>query len=104
MLKKLTQMVKQHSAGQFVPGGVYLKSKAWELVTIAETGGQLPPGEGVTYYQVPVLMVLALGPVAGLAFILFVPVLVPLLALYATGKVIARHLPGAQRRQAHAVR
>lgn len=87
-------MLRKYSAGQFVPGGVYWNNKAWDLATISKDGDYLPAGDGVTYYQVPVLLVLALGPLAGLAFILFVPLLVPFLALYAVGRVIASHIPG----------
>ncbi|HKZ51271.1 MAG TPA: hypothetical protein VJ256_05875 [Dehalococcoidia bacterium] len=86
-------MLRKYSAGQSVPGGVYWNKQAWELVTISEDGDSLP-GEGVTYYQVPVLLAIGLGPVAGLAFILVLPLLVPFLAVYAVGKAIARRIPG----------
>jgi hypothetical protein len=100
----LSKVFKKHSAGQSVPGGVYLKSKAWELVSIPEEGGRLPEGEEITFYRVPVMLVLALGPAAGLAFILFVPLLVPLLTLYAAGKVIARNLPSRSRQEVPVIR
>lgn len=86
-------MLRKYSAGQFVPGGVYWNTKAWELVAIAEDGDYLPAGEGITHYQVPVPLVLALGPLAGLIFILILPLLVPFLALYAAGRVITKHIP-----------
>lgn len=100
----LSRVFKKHSAGQFVQGGVYLQSKAWELVSVPGEAGRLPEGEDSTYYRVPVMLVLVLGPVAGLAFILFVPLLVPLLTLYAAGKVIARNLPIRRRQEVSANR
>ncbi len=86
-------MIKKYRAGQFVPAGTYWSRKNWELLNIPEGGDYLPAGEGVTYYRVPLLLVLALGPLAGLAFILFLPLAVPLVVLYTAPRVIARHIP-----------
>ena len=54
----------------------------------------------VTYYRVPVLLVLALGPVAGLAFILFLPMAVPIVALYWGVKIIRNNVPWLRRKRA----
>ncbi len=99
----LTKMIRKHSGGQFVPGGVYLKNKGWELVPMPEEGGRLPAGEGVTYYEVPILLALALAPLAGLAFILFVPILVPVLVVYGLGRVIGGGLSRIRTRRASPV-
>ncbi len=93
-------MIKKFSPGSFAPSGTYWNKKAWELVQISEPGDYLPAGEGVTYYRVPVLLVLALGPVIGLAFILFLPMAVPLVALYWAGKIIGRRIPWLRHRRA----
>jgi hypothetical protein len=100
----ITKMIRKHGGGQLVPGGVYLKNKGWELVPIPEEGGRLPAGEDITYYEVPVLLALALAPVAGLAFILFVPILVPVVTVYGLGKIIARGLSRVRGRQVSASR
>lgn len=92
-------MIKKHGAGQFAPSGTYWNRKTWELVQISEGGDYLPAGEGVTYYRVPLLLVLTLGPLAGLAFILFLPFAVPLVALYTALKVIASNIPWRRRKQ-----
>jgi hypothetical protein len=97
MLRKL---FKKHEPGAFVPSGTYWNMKAWELLQISESGDYLPAGEGVTYYRVPVLLVLALGPVAGLAFILFLPLAVPLVALYWGARIISRIMPWRHAKQA----
>ncbi len=93
-------MIRKHNAGQHVPSGTYWNKKTWELVQIPKGGDYLPVGEGVAYYRVPLLLVLALGPLAGLAFILFLPLAVPLVALYAALKVIASNIPWRRRKQA----
>ncbi len=99
----LRKMIRRHRGGQVVPGGVYLKSKGWELVPMPEEGGQLPAGEDVTYYEVPVLVALALAPVVGLAFILFVPILVPVLVVYGLGRIIGGGLSRMRTRRASLV-
>jgi hypothetical protein len=93
-------MVKKYSAGGFAPAGTYWNRKTWELVQVSEGGGNLQAEEGVTFYRVPLLLVLTLGPLAGLAFILFLPLAVPLVALYTIFKVVASIIPWRPRRQA----
>jgi hypothetical protein len=94
-------MVKKYSGGQFVPAGIYWNREAWELAQIPEEGDYLPAGEGATYYRVPLLLVVALGPLIGLAFILFLPLAVPALALYAAAKVIFRNVPWRRQKEAN---
>ena len=86
-------MIAKHRAGDFVPSGIYLKRKSWDLTFVEEGGDYLPGGEGETcYYRIPVLMALLLGPLAGLAFILFLPVAVPVVLIYSGGKVLMRNI------------
>ncbi len=93
-------MVRKYNAGGFAPAGTYWNRKTWELVQISEGGDYLPAAEGVTYYRVPLLLVLALGPLAGLAFILFLPFAVPLVALYTILKAVASNIPWWRHNQA----
>jgi len=60
-------------------------------------------GEGVTYYRLPLLLVIAVGPVIGLAFILFLPVAVPAVLIYGIGRRIALAMRGRRARLAHPV-
>ncbi len=85
-------MLKGYRAQDFAPGGIYLRRKGWELVEVAEEGGRLPGGEDVRYYRLPLLLVLLLGPFAGLAFILFLPLAVPVVAINALAKAINARL------------
>jgi hypothetical protein len=96
----LAKIFEEYGPGAFAPSGTYLNRKTWGLVQIPEGGGYLSPGEGVTYYRLPLLVVLVLGPLVGLAFILFLPLAVPIVALYLAAKVIARNFPWRARKQA----
>ena len=82
-------MVKKYSGGAFVPGGTYFSTKGWEFIAVPQEGDFLE-GEGVTYYRFPLLLVLVLGPLAGLAFVLFLPVAVPAVIVYALGRRLAQ--------------
>ena len=80
-------MIRKYSGGTFAPCGTYLNTKEWEFHSVAKEGDYLE-GEGVTYYRVPLLTVMAFGPLIGLAFILFLPVAVPAVLIYAVGRRI----------------
>lgn len=85
----LSKMVTKHRAGEFVPGGIYWSRKTWDLTQVGDEGDYLPAGEGdVWYYRLPLLLVMVLGPMAGLAFILFLPIAVPVVVLYSAPKAI----------------
>lgn len=88
MFKK---MITKHEAGGFVPGGIYWNRKSWDLTTISEEGGYLPSDNGALfYYRLPLLLVMALAPMAGMAFVLFLAVAVPVMLVYsAPGAVMA---------------
>lgn len=84
-------MVRKYSGGTFVPGGTYLNMKRWEFVGVPPEGDYLE-NEGATYYRFPLLLVLVVGPLAGLAFVLFLPVAVPAVLIYAIGRRLGRSL------------
>lgn len=79
----------RHEAGEFVPGGIYWNRKSWDLTTIAEEGGYLPEDGATHYYRLPLLLVMALAPLAGLAFVLFLAVAVPVMLIYSVPGAIA---------------
>ena len=86
-------MIRKHSGGTFAPCGTYLSTKGWEFQSVPREGDYLE-GEGVTYYRVPLLAVMVLGPLAGLAFILFLPVAVPAVLVYAVARRLALSVRG----------
>lgn len=94
------KIFEKYSPGAPVPSGTYLNRKTWELAHVSESGGSLPEGEDVAYYRLPLLLVLALGPLAGLAFILFLPLAGVIAAVYMALKVIAGSTPWRGGRQA----
>lgn len=90
--------ITKHRAGEFVPGGIYWNRKSWELTPIEEEGGRLPTENDATYYyQLPLLLVMALAPLAGLAFILFLATAVPVMIIYSAFAAIGRALHRVRR-------
>ena len=87
------KMIRKYAGGQFAPDGIYLKKRVWDLTQIPEGGDYLPEDEGVTYYRVPLPLVMVLGPIAGLAFILFLPLAVPVFAAYVALRSVAGLMP-----------
>ena len=86
-------MIRKYSGGTFAPCGTYVTTKEWEFHSVPREGDYLE-GEGVTYYRVPLLAVMVLGPLAGLAFILFLPVAVPAVLIYAVARRLVLSIRG----------
>jgi len=86
------EMTRKYLPGETVPAGLYLNRKSWEFVHVGDEGGELPAGANVAYHRLPILMVMGLAPVVGLAFILFLPVAVPIVLLYSGIRAIARRI------------
>ena len=91
---------KTYLPGQVVPSGVYWNRRSWDLVHIPPEGGALPEGGNAVYRELPILLLMTVGPMVGLAFVLFLPVAVPIVILYQGGKAIRRAM---MRRLARAV-
>jgi hypothetical protein len=94
-------MVRKYKGGQFVPGGTYWNSKDWEFVPIAKEGDYLPADEGIAHYRVPLPLVFVLGPLMGLAFILTLPLLVPVVVIYMVVKLVANNAPWRRHELGH---
>ncbi len=90
-------MFKKYSGGMFVPCGTYLNTKDWEFHGVAREGDVLD-GEGITYYRLPLLLVIALSPMIGLAFVLFLPVAVPAVLIYGIARRLAMSTRGRRPR------
>lgn len=81
--------ITRHQAGEFVTGGIYWNRKSWEFTAIGEEGGRLPTeNDALYYYQLPLLLVMALAPFAGLAFILFLAAAAPVMLVYSIPSAI----------------
>jgi hypothetical protein len=82
-------MVTKHEAGEFVPGGIYWSKKGWDLTIISEEGGYLPDENGSrVFYRLPLLAVILLSPIAGMAFVLFLAVAVPVMVVVSVPSAI----------------
>ncbi|MDP2948243.1 MAG: hypothetical protein Q8P22_01730 [Chloroflexota bacterium] len=92
-------MRRKYYPGEAVPAGTYWNSKSLEMATISEDDENLPAGEGVTYYRAPLPLVLLLGPLVGLAFVIFLPFAVPAIAIHALATRAWRATPWAARQR-----
>ena len=61
------------TAGTTVKGGFYFNRDAWDLVTVSGKEGVLPGTSGQRCLRIPVWAVLALAPVLGGLFVVFLP-------------------------------
>src|SRR3972149_793131 len=87
------EMLRKYKGGTFVPCGTYLSTKGGEVHGVPKEGDYLE-GEGVTSYRLPLLVLMGLGPLIGLAFILFLPVAVPVVLIYAIGRRLVMSVRG----------
>jgi hypothetical protein len=76
-------MTEHFQGGSAVPGGYYLNPSRWAVAPVARDGDRLPPGPG-RWRRVPMLVAVALVPLLGVTFLMFMPV--------AGFAVLAQHL------------
>jgi hypothetical protein len=62
----------RHRGGERVKSGFYFNLETWEVTTLSGTGGVLG-GRGAQFLRVPTLALLALAPLMGLAYAMFLP-------------------------------
>lgn len=63
------------TAGTTVKGGFYLNRDAWDLVAVNGKEGVLPGADGQRYVKLPIWAVLALAPMLGGLFVVFLPLI-----------------------------
>lgn len=61
--------------GTRVKPGFYWNLRTWTLATISDRPGELPGGEAHRYVKLPVVALLALAPLMGAAYVMFLPFL-----------------------------
>lgn len=66
-------MSERFHGGAAVPAGYYLDAARWAVTPIARDGDRLPPGPG-EWRRVPMPVALALVPILGVTFLMFMPV------------------------------
>jgi hypothetical protein len=99
-------MIKRHTGGEMVRGGVYWSMKGGEFIAVPAEGGKLEGGADHRYIKAPLPVVLVVGPVMGLAFAMFLPlsgllVLLPFLGgkirgAFSSSKVTVAHAAGSR--------
>jgi hypothetical protein len=62
----------RHHGGERVKAGFYFNLETWAVTTLSGTGGVLA-GRDTRYLRVPTLALLALAPLMGLAYAMFLP-------------------------------
>ena len=69
--------------GTAVRSGYYWNLGKWEVTPVERDGGHLPGGRGDRFLRIPMVLVLALLPMLGGLFVVFLPVIGFVLAFYA---------------------
>ncbi len=67
-------MARYHG-NETVNPGFYWNPAKWEITTIEKRGAALPGGEEINYRRIPLPLVLALGPILGAAYVIFLPLI-----------------------------
>lgn len=62
----------RYRSGAAVQAGYYLNPTRWSIEPVARDGERLPEAHGA-WVRVPALLALALAPVLGLSFLMFLP-------------------------------
>lgn len=78
--------MKTYVGGEQVVGGFYWNTRTWEFIPVAKPTGALPGGTDARYFRAPAALVLVLGPLMGLGYFLFLPVIGPAMLLVALSK------------------
>jgi hypothetical protein len=65
-------MTRYHG-NETVKGGIYWNPARWQVVAVADEGGELPGEANARYVRIPLLMMLLLGPLMGGLYVMFLP-------------------------------
>lgn len=65
-------MATTYKSGSAVPSGYYLNVSQWAIAPVEKDGGALPEGKG-EWRSVPTVAALALVPILGATFLMFLP-------------------------------
>ncbi len=74
--------------GTAVRSGYYWNVGKWEIVPVEKNGERLPGGRGEKFLRIPVILVLALLPMLGGLFVVFLPVIGFALTIHAVARPI----------------
>jgi hypothetical protein len=86
------------TAGAIVKGGFYFNRDKLDLVAVSGKQGTLPGAEGQRYFRISALAVIALAPVLGGLFVVFMPFIGFALVLQHLGRLTVAGAKRAGRR------
>jgi hypothetical protein len=81
-------------SGSAVTGGYYLDATTWHIEPVAHDGDRLPAGRG-RWVRIPTAAALALVPVLGATFLMFLPLVGFALVLRAMAAPVVRLFQGS---------
>jgi hypothetical protein len=81
--------MKTYAGGEQVKNGIYWNTHTWEFVPVAKPAGALPGGTDNRFLRAPMPMVMIAGPLMGLAYFIFLPIVGPAMLLVMLGKKAA---------------
>ncbi len=61
------------TGGQKTEAGIYWNKGSWDLVTLSGKGGVLPGSEAHEYVRIPAVALLAVAPLMGATYVVFLP-------------------------------
>lgn len=94
----------RYKGGDVVKAGFYWNPAEWEAKIVPAEGGPLAGTAETRYFRVPILVVLALAPIMGLTYAMFLPFIgFAMVAMYLTGwlKRSVTTTPPAEEKAAH---
>jgi hypothetical protein len=86
----------RYTGGAKVESGYYWNPKRWGVEVVPPEGGRLPGEVTAKYMKLPFPLVLAVVPIAGLVFLMFLP----FIGFYLFANAIVKKLSGGVKRSA----
>ncbi len=87
-------MATTYESGSAVLNGYYLNPSSWSVTPVAHDGDRLPSGRG-RWLRIPTAAALALVPVLGAAFLVFLPLIGFLVTLDAIASLVVNAVHGS---------
>ncbi len=87
-------MATTYESGTAVLNGYYLDASSWSVTPIAHDGDRLPSGRG-RWLRIPTAAALALVPILGATFLVFLPLVGFLVTLWALASIVVSAAHGS---------
>ena len=87
-------MVTTYESGSAALNGYYLNPTSWSVIPVAHDGERLPSGDG-RWLRIPTAAALALVPILGATFLVFLPLIGFLVVLWALASLVVNAIHGS---------